>query len=592
MRQQQTPQTPPVSPVVDEGEDDSGPLPAVEDIQLPPEEGEDARKAGEEFVKHLVMGGGADPALAPANETLMPSGAVQVATERVALPVEIPEELAEATVVKTLVEERTRYDFSLSVTRLELAVEKKVLVTGDGERQVIAASTRPYGPAGWSVTWDGMATLAVLVSQFALPFNRLGTLFSSSGKRFTSAVLSRMFHAVAMRLAPIYLELGRTLANCKVLAGDDTHGRVLEVSGHFERLKAAAAQRKTGKETVEVPSPPWLAYRTREAASASLEKCRQTREDRLKRRRDGDRTARPMPAEIPTLGMLIGAAFNFESHLRNGEGPKSSLNISVTSGRSDMDDPRSLIVFYRSHLGSYGNGLEDFLDYRDPKRRHVVTQGDLSTTNLVARADLLHKFNIRAIGCSAHARRPFANYEHEDPDLCAYMLHLFAGLAMIEERLDVVGRNKVNVLAVRRNDGREFWEEILALAKDIAEVWAPATKLGTAARYIITHYSKLTAYLDDPYLEPSNNLRERMLRLEKLIEGASMFRKSLEGRFALDVVRTLVQTVVAAGVPVHEYLVWALSAERADVAASPKDFTPHAWAKNRSAAAQQPKPAS
>jgi hypothetical protein len=156
MRKQQTPQTPPVPPAVDE--DDDGPLPAVEDIQLTPVEEEDARRTGEEFVKRLVLGNGADPALASANETLMPSGAVQVATERIELPAEVPEGLAGATVVKTLVEERTRYDFSLSVTRLELAVEKKVVVTDDGERQVIAASTSPYSIFNYSISSPNCAT--------------------------------------------------------------------------------------------------------------------------------------------------------------------------------------------------------------------------------------------------------------------------------------------------------------------------------------------------------------------------------------------------------------------------------------------------
>jgi hypothetical protein len=67
------------------------------------------------------------------------------------------------------------------------------------------------------------------------------------------------------------------------------------------------------------------------------------------------------------------------------------------------------------------------------------------------------------------------------------------------------------------------------------------------------------------------------LRTEKLIEGSSMFRKSLEGRFVLDVVRTILQTAVAAGVPVHEYLVSVLRASPEDIANKPNRFTPRAW---------------
>lgn len=573
----------PGSPVaVDPDEGDEGPY-----VPTPEDRAESAAEA-KAFGQRLLLGTGADPSLMSANETLMPSGVVQHATERLELGVEIPANLAGGTVVKTLVEERTRYDFSLVVTRVELAVEKKVVVT-NGERHVISASTSAFGPAGWGVTWNAMSTLAVLVSQFALPFNRLGVMFSTPEKRFNSATLSRMFLAVARWLVPIYLQLGKNLAKSTVLSGDDTRARVLEVTGYFDKLKE---EHPTDKR-IKVPDPPWAPYRNVAAAEAALKACAEIKRARTKRRRDGDREAKPTAAEVPSLGVLIGREFPFEAARRNGEGFKSSLNVSVISGRVDKEDPRSLIVFYRSHLGSYGNALEYVLRHRDSKDgtlRNLVTQGDLSTTNLVVDADLLRKFAISTIGCSAHARRPFANYEHEAPEYCGYLLHLFGGLAMIEQRLDVHGRNKENVLAVRGHEGREYWGEILALAKEMEGDWPSTSKLGAAARYVINHYAKLTAYLDDPYLEPSNNLRERMLRLEKLIERASMFRKSLEGRFALDVVRTVVQTAVAGNVPVQEYLEWVLSAEPAEVAESPSQFTPHAWARSRAADNPQPAP--
>jgi hypothetical protein len=213
----------------------------------------------------------------------------------------------------------------------------------------------------------------------------------------------------------------------------------------------------------------------------------------------------------------------------------------------------------------------------------LTLQADLSTTNLVNDPELLKRYIIRLIGCTAHARRPFALYEHEDPVNCSYMLHLFKGLAIHEQRLDVHGRNRENVLAVRQVDSRELWEEIRELATDMADKWSKATKLGTGARYILNHYDELTAYLDDPRLEPSNNLRERMLRTEKLIEASSMFRRTLEGRFALDVVRTVMQTAVAAGVPVHAYLEFVLRADAEEIAAHPERFTPRAWAASREA---------
>jgi hypothetical protein len=542
----------------------------LEDIAPTAEEQAKADAAADRFVEHVLRGNGPDPAMQSVNETLMPAGAVLASEKYVSLPATLPPDLADATVVKTINEQRVRHDFSMSVTRIELDVEKKVVVDPEGERHVITASTAEYGPPRYSVTWQTLATLASLVAQFALPFNRLATMVSVAGKRFTAGALSRMLHYVAERLVPIYLELARQLADCEILAGDDTSCRVLEVSRYF---KAKAEQGSEHKD-----EPPWAAYQTPKAAEESLRLCEELQKLRVRLRLEGDRQATRTSAEIPSLGVLIGRHLVFESPRRNGDGPKESMHTTVISGRTSADDPRSLTVFYRSHLGGCGDLLESILQSRDPSLRKVILQGDLSPTNLITSPELLARFDVKLVGCSAHARRPFAVYEHEDRIRCGYMVTLFQGLAIDEQRLDVHGRNHENVLAVRGNESRQTWNDIHKLAKKIADVWSKGTKLGTAARYIIKHFEELTAYLDDPRLEATNNLRERMLRMEKLIEGSSMFRRSLEGRFVLDVVRSVLQTAVAAGVPVHQYLVSVLRTSHDEIAKHPDRFTPRAWA--------------
>jgi hypothetical protein len=545
----------------------------LEDIELTEEERAEGVLAGQNFVEHLLKGSGPDPTMKSVNETLMPAGAVLETTEQESVLAEVPTGLAEARVVKTLSEQRVRYDFTVAITRIEIDVEKKVLVDETGERHVIGASTAEFGPPRYAVTWEALATLAVLVGQFAMPFHRLSTLFSTATKRFTAGAFSRMLHYVAVRFVPIYLELARQLAHGEVLAGDDTSCRVVEVAAYHAKSEQAETPEK----------PPWADYATPRAAEESFRRCDQARNARVRRREGGDRTAKRTPEETPSLGILIGRKLDFESARRNGDGPKEAMHTTVISGRSVFEDPRSLIVLYRSHIGSCGNLFERFLKMRDPGLRNVILQGDLSTTNLVTAPELLSRFDIRHIACSAHARRPFALYEDEDPERCAYMLHLFLGLAIHEDQLDDFGRNRDNVLAVRENESREIWNEILELATEMADRWSKATTLGTAARYIINHFTALTAYLDDARLAPTNNISERMLRMEKLIEGSAMFRRSLEGRFVLDVVRTILQTAVAAGVPVHEYLVSVLRANEDDIAKEPGRFTPRAWAAEQTA---------
>jgi hypothetical protein len=80
------------------------------------------------------------------------------------------------------------------------------------------------------------------------------------------------------------------------------------------------------------------------------------------------------------------------------------------------------------------------------------------------------------------------------------------------------------------------------------------------------------------YLQATHNFSERMLRLEKLIESSSMFRVTLEGRFALDIMRTVLQTAVAARAPLQQYMLDVLRTPHADIEADPGSFTPHAWA--------------
>jgi hypothetical protein len=275
---------------------------------------------------------------------------------------------------------------------------------------------------------------------------------------------------------------------------------------------------------------------------------------------------------------MLAAELGFAHPRRNGDGAKKALHTTTLSGRSDPDDPRSLVVLYRSHLGGFGDLLQKLLQQRNPKHAALTIQSDLSTVNLVSAPELLSLFSIHYAGCASHARRPFALYEHEAPEHCDLMLHLFAGLFLHEQGLDLAGRNATNVRAVRDQDSRGMWEQIKQLAEQMSTTWSPQTKLGEGARYITRNYDKLTSYLDDPRLSLTNNFSERMLRMEKLIEGGSLFRTSLEGRFALDIMRSVLQTAVAAHAPLKPYLLAVLRAPPDEVASNPERFTPRAWA--------------
>jgi hypothetical protein len=514
-----------------------------------PSDEEKAADAAEvrEHMARLQLGGTAEPALKSSVEAFMTGAQVATIEDTRALPAPAVSE-QDGKVIDTIIEDRERFDFTFTVRRLTLRVEKKIVETPDGERRVISASTAELGPPRYAVTWDFLAHMTVLVVQYAMPMNRLATLLSTETKRFSAGSLARLLRYVAERFTPIYTTLFDSLADATILSGDDTSCRVLEVSRYFAQQDNDRA------------SPPWHDYRTIDSAQTLLQQ--------------GD----------DSLAAELASELGFEHGRRNGNGTKKALHTTTISGRSDPDDPHSLVVFYRSHLGGFGDLLQMLLHKRNPKQTELTILSDLSSVNLVTDAELLRLFTFRYAGCTSHARRPFALYEHEDPEYCGAMLHLFKGLFIHERGLDLVGRNADNVAAVRGVDSRDLWRQIKTLALEMSDNWSRETKLGEGTRYISRNYDKLTAYLDDPRLSITNNFSERMLRLEKLIENSSLFRTTLEGRFALDIMRSVLQTAVAARAPLQTYLLAVLRANPVEIAMNPERFTPRAWAAANSGA--------
>lgn len=524
----------------------------VDEIPLSAEEEAELDREHEASMQRYRLGDGADPVLQPADEKLMTGGQVKTSEEEVYLPAPTPTE-PDAKVVETITEERVRHDLTLVVGRMTAQVEKKVVRYPNGDRTVLSASTLELGPPRFGVTWRFLTNVAVLVVQYAMPMNRLGALLSTNEKRFSAAALSRMLRYTAEHVVPIYLNFFEALADTPFVAGDDTNTRVLEVQRFLRQTDGAAA-------------PPWAPYRTPAAAAKSIAEPK------------GD-----------TLEARLSRELGFEFERRSGDGKKRGFHTTMLSGRTEADEPRSVVVFYRSHLGGLGNLLERMLRLRDGREKSLVVLSDLSTVNLVSDPVLLARFAIQYAGCSSHARRPFALYEHEDPDACGYMLHMFKGLAIHEHGLDLWGRNPQNVAAIRGVDSRRMWLEIKEQAERMTEYWSPQTKLGEAARYIIRHFDKLTLYLDDVRLPPTNNHSERMLRTEKLIESGSMFRATIRGRFVLDILRTLLQTAVAAQVPLQEYLMDLLRTPAECIQENPQRYTPLAWRRrNVDAASSSP----
>ncbi len=164
------------------------------------------------------------------------------------------------------------------------------------------------------------------------------------------------------------------------------------------------------------------------------------------------------------------------------------------------------------------------------------------------------------------------------------MLSAFLVLEQIEDRIDELGRTKARIERYRQRYSSKVWaairkrcESVIRGQKIYGHYWPKTSELYIACKYIVKHYETLTAYIRDPRLPSTNNLCERVLRWDKIMEDASKFRMTEAGRLHVDILRTIVHTCSAAGVDLKDYLLFIFK-NRESIEADPGQFTPYAYA--------------
>lgn len=468
----------------------------------------------------------AEPVFVPSGETLFSGNIADKAGENRPLRVSRVENFENPRGLHAVSDERVRHEHSVTTKTIRLSVET---VTDPRTGKSVTASTDEIGPPNSQSTWVGIANTIISVIGYAIPINRLSKMLTASNPYFTSSRLCSQLKLAAELFAPIYTCLGEQLAESDVLQGDDTKVRVIEINRAL----------KDG----------------------------------------GDLAPAPEGSLVEQIAENFGRIFK----KKRGKGNKRSLNVSVVIGKTVADDPLSYIFFFRSHLGSLGDLLTKIMETRSPRKKKLTLVSDLATTNLFA-ADLYQKFEITHAGCAAHARRPFFRHKDKDPKLCYWMLSAFLVLEQIEDQIDDLGRTRARIERYRNRYSRKVWKAILKRCESVVrgekiygQYWPKTSEIFLACQYVKEHFPELTAYLDDPRLPTNNNLSERVLRWDKIMEDASKFRMTEAGRLHVDILRTIVHSCSAAGVEIKDYLLFTFK-NRQSIEADPTQFTPYAYA--------------
>jgi Transposase IS66 family len=403
------------------------------------------------------------------------------------------------------------------------------------------------GPASWNVTWRAMVNVIVLVFGMAVPGSRIEKLLGKDG--FSRSNISDMCAYVAARLLPVYIALCEQVATAEIIMGDDCVSRVSDVSRYLRALREWKKQRKAAsdKKVFEATTPPPLS---------------------------------PWSSPGPdSLTARLEEELDFEfQHARSNAAktPKIRLHTSLLCAELRTGDPKSRVVVYRSHLGSVGNLLGRILRSRKKGHGPLIFVGDLSPSNHVTDPSVTSRVDITYAGCASHARRPFKRHQALDPENCVDALDYFRALFHIEELIED-GRTSDRA-EIRKESSLPFWEDLKELCEAMRAKWSPATALGEGIEYLLGNYDALTRYCHDPRLPLSNDLSERLLRYEKLMDRSSFGRETVEGRARYDIIRSFWQTSVAAGVDPTFALLDVLHSDPQSVESDPSSFTPHAIA--------------
>ena len=434
----------------------------------------------------------------------------------------------------------TVYDLAFSMVKIKCYQE----CLTDFASGLTYRPVKRLGPEGSQISWNAMATLSVMVAEYAIPMERIAKMIGDS--YFDSSNISRWFQSSALRLVSVYIALGDAVKTSNYFKIDDTSSRVLGMRA--EARRGLVPDRQMDGEA-------WDTYLETLAHQS------------------GGELLRP-----------VIEAFGRVSQKATKEVAKKGINTTLICARIDAEDYRSTVYFYRTHFGQAGNLISRILEVRAATQTLIVIQGDLSSQNHLEDA-VAKKLNVVYAGCGSHARRDFFRYRDDDKELCFYILRCFAVLAHVERRIKQGPLTSERILKLRAKFSLKVWELMKALCSCIVEdkkhatikhhVWKKKSRLHKACNYVINHYASLTYYLTNPLVDADNNNIEQGLRGEKLIENSAYFRKSEAGRTALDIHRTFIASCNAAGITYGQYLEFVGMINEDDIKTNPRLYFPH-----------------
>jgi hypothetical protein len=239
-----------------------------------------------------------------------------------------------------------------------------------------------------------------------------------------------------------------------------------------------------------------------------------------------------------------------------------------TSGVISTRDGHRIALFF-SGVKHAGENLAEVLEHRAAELDAPIQMCDALSRNMPKELKTI------VANCMAHARRQFVDIYDLFPEECRTVLEalkiIYHNDAVArqekmspEERLQFhQARSQATMTALKNWLNQQFDEKLVE----------PNSALGTAIKYMLKHWDKLTLFLRKAGAPLDNNICERALKKAIIHRKNSLFFKTQNGARIGDLYMSLIHTCELNQVNPFDYLTELMSHPE-DVAANPERFMP------------------
>jgi len=164
--------------------------------------------------------------------------------------------------------------------------------------------------------------------------------------------------------------------------------------------------------------------------------------------------------------------------------------------------------------------------------------------------------NCEMANCLDHARRQFVDIIPKYTDQAQYFIEALRDVYHHDKKTKLLKLTPKKRLKYHREKSLPIMENLKAwcIANLNAQVAEPNSPLGTAMKYFLNHYEKLTKFTEIEGMPLSNSPVERLLKTVVLHRKNSLFYQTEMGALVGDVLMSIIQTAKRAKINVLHYL--------------------------------------